>query len=130
MRNGVLMNSELWFKNDALRSGFVMRFKNGYKVVIEFLKSESTPESINPIAEDKDLIREISWQAILTYMEDMKSSEGDDVGVSFDVMVYNSKNKLIRLPGWSKHIDSRSGVSLEEVVDILYTVKNMIKGVK
>lgn len=124
------MNSELWFKNDALRSGFVMRFKNGYKVVIEFLKSESTPESINPIAEDKDLIREISWQAILTYMEDMKSSEGDDVGVSFDVMVYNSKNKLIRLPGWSKHIDSRSGVSLEEVVDILYTVKNMIKGVK
>lgn len=124
------MNSELWFKNDSLRSGFVMRFKNGYKVVVEFLKAENDPENINPVAEDQDLIREISWETILTYMEDMKSSEGDDVGVSFDIMVYNSRNKLVRLPGWSKHIEFRSGVSLEDVVDILYTVKNMKKGVK
>lgn len=124
------MVGELWFRDDALRSGFVMRFKNGYRVVVEYLKSEKDVENINPIAEDKELINGISWNAILQYMEDTKTSESDDVGNSFDVMVYNSRNRLVRLPGWGKNAEFRSGINLEEVVDILYTVKNIKKGVK
>lgn len=121
----MMKTGELWFSGDSVRTGFVMKFRNGYKVQIEFLKDEENVEHINTIAEKRELIENISWPTILKFIDDLQIEEGVEVGISFDVCIFNPKNRAFRLPSWSKHIDSKSGVSLEEVVDILYQVKNL-----
>ena len=71
------------------------------------------------------MIENISWSTILRFIDDLQIEEGMEVGISFDVRVFNPKGRAYRLPSWGKHIDSKSGVVLEEVVDILYQVKSI-----
>lgn len=118
------MKSQLWFSSDQLRLGFVMRFKNGYKVRVEYLRSAKC-ENLQPVSERKVYIQNISWDAIVGFMDDSKNAEGDDVGSIFDVFVFNPRGKQIRLPGWNKRIEHLVGVNLDKVVDVLYFVKSI-----
>lgn len=116
------MFGKMWFHHSDIRQGFVMQFKNGYKVVVEYLKEEQEA-TLQSIADKKEYIEKISWDGIANWIEESKNSEGDNVGCSFDVMVYNQKNKLVRLPKWNKNTQFKSGVDLDEVIDILYIIK-------
>lgn len=118
------MFGNLWFLSDNNRLGFAMKFENGYKVVVEYLRSEKC-KSGTPVASKKEYIKGISWEAIGLFMDESKCAEGEDVGNLFDVMVYNSKGKRIRLPRWSKRVEFLSGVDLSEVVDTLHFVKRI-----
>jgi hypothetical protein len=91
---------------------------------VEYLKGEQEPEE-ESIVEKKDLIRHISWDGIAQVLEAAPLSEGDDVGVSFDVMVYNKRNRMVSLPSWNKNIKFKSGIDLDAVIDILYFVRRL-----
>jgi hypothetical protein len=119
------MAGALWFCEDPLRRGFVMTFKNGYKVIVEFLKEERNVSEVHSVAERRELIEKISWTTILRFIDDLNLEEHGDTGVYFDVRVVNRKGGSVRLPSWGKHIDRKSGVDLVEVVDILHEVKSL-----
>ena len=86
------MDGKLWFLSDNNRLGFSMKFENGYKVVVEYLRSEKC-ESGSVIMDKKVYMQNISWAAIALFMDESKTSEGEDVGNLFDVHVYNFNGK-------------------------------------
>lgn len=122
------MKSEMWFRSDELRRGFVMKFINGYKVAVEYLRQESD-EVATVLPEKGVFVENIPWSVVAQVMRDSKHEEGDDVGKLFDVFVYNPNGKMIRLPKWSKRVEFLSGVSLEKVIDTLYLVRKIKTGV-
>lgn len=121
------MFSKLWLKSDDLRLGFVVNFKNGWKVVVEYLRCEKDSDSLNPIAEKKDLITGISWDTILNHMESTRDSCGDDIGFLFDIHVYNPLNKLVRSKKWAKGEKVGRGLFFEDVIDVLHIIKRKIQ---
>ena len=118
------MESKMWLKSDKLRVGFVCKFRNGFKVVVEYLRSEKVGP-IDPVVERKEYIKGISWEAIMGFMDESSNMEGEDVGSVFDVFVYNSGGKQIRLPMWDKKEEYLIGVTLEEVINVLFYVKGI-----